>query len=76
MSVEITKAQQVSEEMISADLELLDEELDAVAGGTNNIGTQVGSQGDYSYNSATFGNISFGVSGYNVYPPAPTHKAV
>ena len=33
MSVEITKAQQVSEEMASADMELLDEELDTVAGG-------------------------------------------
>ena len=33
MSHEITKAQQVSEEMTSADIELLDEELDTVAGG-------------------------------------------
>ena len=33
MSHEITKAQQVSEEMISVDSELLDEELDTVAGG-------------------------------------------
>ena len=69
MLVEITKAQQVSEEMISVDIELLDEELDAVAGGVNDVGTVIGSQGDNSTNTTNIfvsgGNFGYGHGNYN-----------
>ena len=55
MSHEITKAQQMSEEMTSADIELLDEELDTVAGGITVNGGVNGGINTFVENNVTTG---------------------
>ena len=62
MSVEITKAQ--SAEMTSADIELLDEELDTVAGGITINGGLNGGKNSFVENNNKF-QYGYGYSRYS-----------